>query len=65
MRLLRKYAEAKRLRPYKTCALMLDLQGREIRMSHTKDVQVIPVSFGDKVMMRSDSMQIPSSLTCI
>ena len=34
-------------------------------MSQTKENQVIPVSFGDKIMMRSDNMQIPSSLTCV
>lgn len=64
-KLLRTYAEAKRLRPYKTCALMLDLTGREIRSSATKEKEGIPVKFGDKIMIRSDNMQIPSSSTCI
>ena len=29
--MIRKYFEAKRLRPYKTCAMVLDVRGREIR----------------------------------
>ena len=32
MRMIRRYFDAKRLRPFKTCALMLDLRGREIRV---------------------------------
>jgi len=30
--MIRRYFDAKRLRPFKTCALMLDLRGREIRV---------------------------------
>jgi pyruvate kinase len=30
-RLFKKFIEAKRLRPHKTCALMLEIRGREIR----------------------------------
>ena len=30
--MVRRYFEAKRLRPYKTCATMLDLRGRETRV---------------------------------
>ena len=30
-RLMKKWVEAKRLRPHKLCATMLDLRGREIR----------------------------------
>ena len=32
-RIMRKFVEAKRLRPHKTCALMVELRGREIRTS--------------------------------
>jgi hypothetical protein len=32
---LKKFHEAKSLRPHKTCALMMELRGREIRTSHT------------------------------
>jgi len=34
MRIINKYKEAKRLRPHKTCALMLETRGREIRISN-------------------------------
>jgi pyruvate kinase len=33
-RLIHKFKEAKRLRPHKTCALMLETRGREIRISN-------------------------------
>ena len=36
LKLINLYAEAKRLRPHKTCAIMLDIQGREIRCSPWK-----------------------------
>ena len=29
--MIRKFFEARKLRPYKTCAMVLDLRGREIR----------------------------------
>lgn len=32
-RLFRKFIEAKRLRPHKTCALMLEVRGRELRIN--------------------------------
>jgi len=37
LKLLRHYKQARRLRPHRTCALMLELRGREIRMSKFKD----------------------------
>lgn len=40
-RILRKYAEAQRLRPHKNCAFMLEIRGREIRTSATVDPQGI------------------------
>lgn len=33
MKLINRYKEAKRLRPHKTCALMLETRGREVRIS--------------------------------
>lgn len=36
-RLIRKYQEAKRLRPHKLCGLMMELRGREIRLSEVSD----------------------------
>lgn len=37
LKLLALYADAKRLRPHKTCALLLDIKGREIRASKYKE----------------------------
>ena len=37
LKLLNLYAEAKRLRPHKTCAVMIDIKGREIRVSPYKE----------------------------
>jgi pyruvate kinase len=37
LKLLNLYLEAKRLRPHKTCALMVDIKGREIRISPYKE----------------------------
>ena len=36
IKLLSLYAEAKRLRPHKCCALLVDIRGREIRVSGFK-----------------------------
>jgi pyruvate kinase len=33
VKLINRYKEAKRLRPHKTCALMLETRGREVRIS--------------------------------
>lgn len=38
---MRKYGEAKKLRPHKTCALMLEVRGREIRTSDVADANGI------------------------
>jgi pyruvate kinase len=37
LRLIKKFKEAKRLRPHKQCGLMLEVRGREIRISHTNE----------------------------
>jgi pyruvate kinase len=44
---------------------MLDVKGREIRVSETKEKEGIRFKFGDKVLLRSDSMDIQTSTTCI
>ena len=33
MKLLRQFQQAKRLRPHRTCGLMVELRGREVRLS--------------------------------
>jgi pyruvate kinase len=57
--LLKKFHEAKRLRPYKTCALMMDVRGRTIRTSKITE----PITFGidDKVEFRTDGYDIEST----
>jgi len=37
LKLLNLYADAKRLRPHKTCAPMIDIKGRELRISPFKE----------------------------
>lgn len=37
LKILRQFQQAKRLRPHRTCALMVDVRGREIRMSKFKE----------------------------
>jgi len=37
LKLINKFKQAKRLRPHKNCALMIEARGREIRMSHVDD----------------------------
>ena len=34
LRLITNYRNARRLRPHKNCAFMVEIRGREIRMSH-------------------------------
>lgn len=57
--MLKKFHEAKRLRPYKTCALMMDVRGRTIRTSKITE----PITFGidDKVEFRTDGYDIEST----
>lgn len=64
-KILRNYAEAKRLRPYKTCAMMIDVKGREIRIGKTKDDQPIDLKRNEIAMIRADGGGIPSSETCL
>ena len=54
-RLMRKYTEAKRLRPHKTCALMLDMRGREIRIGEVA---------GGKVKLRGGQELVISVEDC-
>lgn len=45
-RLLRQYNEAKKLRPHKTCALMMQLRGREIRTSDVNQKEGVQIKSG-------------------
>lgn len=57
--LLRHYNAAKKLRPYKTCALMMDVRGRTLRTSKfAKDCDFLP---DDTVEIRTDGVEIDST----
>ena len=69
-RLFRKFIEAKKLRPHKTCALMMQLRGREIRTSEveaTEDprtgqsVDYIDLKAGQKLYLNCDNAQTLSN----
>lgn len=53
--MIRRYFEAKKLRPYKTCAMMLDLRGREIRQCKTTEPpEGIRFEIGEVAKIRED-----------
>ena len=59
MKLLSLYAEAKRLRPHKTCALMIDIRGREIRVSHYKEeTQFLEFAIDDVITLKTGAEEI-------
>ncbi len=58
---MKKYVEAKRLRPYKTCALMMDLRGRSVRTSKFTSPTGASYCVGDKVEIRTDGFEIDST----
>ena len=54
-RLIRKFFEARKLRPFKTCALTLDLRGREIRACpRTEPAEGVKFEMGETTRVRSD-----------
>ena len=57
--LLRRFAEAKKLRPYKTCALMMDLRGRALRTSAFQ--RPVTLCGGDLVEIRTEGLEVMSS----
>jgi len=61
MILIKKFKEAKRLRPYKTCALMLDIRGRKISLGKCKNPDGIMFKAGEIFEMRCDDISIPST----
>lgn len=61
MQLLTKFKQAKRLRPYMNCALMIELRGREIRLSHINDKSgVLRIRSGSTVNMFGGSFHLAS-----
>ncbi len=58
LQLLTKFKQAKRLRPYVNCALMVEIRGREVRLSHNADKSgVIRVRSGSQVTMVSGQFE--------
>ena len=60
MNLIKKYFMAKKLRPYKTCALMMNLRGRAIRATPFEDGESHTYQAGDRIEIRTDGMEVPS-----
>ena len=53
--MIRRYFQAKKLRSHKTCALMLDLRGREIRQCKTTEpAEGIRYEMGETATVRED-----------
>ena len=62
LKLLYLYAEAKRLRPHKTCAVMIDIKGREIRVSPYKEgCDTCTFEADDVCTLRTDDFAQPSN----
>ena len=55
---MKKYLEAKRLRPHKTCALMLDLRGRTVRIGRFLGSEAIEYKQGETAEFRTDGFEI-------
>ena len=53
--MIRKFQEARKLRPFKTCAMVLDLRGREIRTcARTEPAEGVYFEMGETTRIRSD-----------
>ena len=65
--MIRKFFEARKLRPYKTCAMVLDLRGRAIRCCPTTEpVEGVKFEMGETTRIRSDEFLTgASSHACI
>jgi len=65
--MIRKFFEARKLRPFKTCAMVLDLRGREIRTcQRTEPEEGVNFEMGETALIRSDdNLSGASSKECI
>ncbi len=53
--MIRKFFEARKLRPFKTCAMVLDMRGREIRTCpRTEPEEGVRFEMGETCRIRSD-----------
>lgn len=65
LQLLSKFKQAKRLRPYINCALMVEIRGREIRMSHiVEKTGALRIRKGTAVTMVGGQVELASDATC-
>lgn len=61
LKLITNYRNARRLRPHKNCAFMVEIRGREIRMSHNVEKgNVIKVRTGSTAKMLGGEYDKPS-----
>ena len=61
LQLINKFKQAKRLRPYMNCALMVEIRGREIRMSHINEkTGLLRLRKNNEVLMVSGQYEQPS-----
>lgn len=64
LKLISNYRQARRLRPHKNCAFLLELKGREIRISHSADKsKTIRVRTGSTVAMFGGEFKTASDPT--
>ena len=60
--MIRKFFDARKLRPYKTCAMVLDMRGREIRCcKRTEPEEGVYFEMGETVRIRSDEFAAGAS----
>jgi len=60
--MIRKFFEARRLRPYKTCAMVLDVSGRSIRgCPRTEPAEGVYFEMGETTFIRSDEFHSGAS----
>jgi pyruvate kinase len=64
LKLINRFKQAKRLRPHKTCALYVELRGREVRLSNIAEKDgTVRVRSGSVVEMIGGEFHIPSDST--
>jgi pyruvate kinase len=61
VKLIQNFRNAKRLRPHKNCALMVEIRGREVRISHNEEKgNILKVRTGSTVKMFGGEFEKPS-----
>ena len=61
LKLIRRFKQAKRLRPHRTVGFMVELRGREIRLSHSKE-ELIKVRSGTTVSLYTNEYHLNSDM---